>query len=228
MARAQESGDARMLARLWLNSGAALIELGKLNQAEEALAQALKLAREQGVYEVSAMALTNLGDIAIAHASYERAVARYEESNQIFEKIGNVLGLAINLLYQGYVLYLTKSYVVARAKILEALQVLKKLGDRAYLVECLDGLTLLEIQQSSFERAAILSGAAAALHTALGTAIAPAMRKEYPRALSALKAQMGAADFEEAWEKGSVMNLEEAMGLVVGNEKGVMSYNPSD
>lgn len=88
--RASESGagDPELLARNYLNRGLALIEMGRLGQAELDLLRCIAEATAYPVPRLTAKAQNNLGDIAQLIGDIPGALKYYEDAVKTFRDIG--------------------------------------------------------------------------------------------------------------------------------------------
>src|SRR6185437_6646387 len=89
-----------------------------------------------------------------------------------------------------------------------------ELRHRTGMVECLEGLALLDAAAGHQEWAVFRLGAAASARLALGTRLSP--REELPsrQTLAALRVDLGEQTFRLAWDAGAATTLDEALDTV--------------
>jgi hypothetical protein len=80
---------------------------------------------------------------------------------------------------------------------------------------CFEGLAAVACARGNHQRAARLFGAAEALRKAIGTPLPSIKRTDYEYQLTILRAGLDRETVEAAWIEGSVMSIEEAMGLAL-------------
>lgn len=90
----ERSGDRAALGRAMNLLGAALFELGELDDAESAFGRALQVASQDDDAVLIARATNNLGAIANVRGQRESALALYQIAVPAYQRIGNTLGLA--------------------------------------------------------------------------------------------------------------------------------------
>jgi hypothetical protein len=95
--------------------------------------------------------------------------------------------------------------------LMQALNVNRKIGDRAGIAWVMAGLGSVAALNEEPERAARLWGAAEALRVAFGARPAPAARATYERAVASARAQLGVDVFAAAWAEGQALTLEQAI-----------------
>jgi DNA-binding CsgD family transcriptional regulator len=93
----------------------------------------------------------------------------------------------------------------------EAIEVASRSGFRAAMGRLLEALAGTVAQQARFEEAARLLGAAHALRLALGTPRFAAHEPSYEADHALVSESLGAEAFEQAWNEGAAMTLEDAL-----------------
>lgn len=118
---------------------------------------------------------------------------------------------------QGNVAYMQGDYPTARSLHLESLQIKRELGDKGGVAISLAGLGEVAVEAVESEqpqRGARLLGASDALYEALGAVMDSDDsddRIPYDRAVASARSQLGEEAFEQAWQEGRAMNMEQAV-----------------
>jgi hypothetical protein len=84
----------------------------------------------------------------------------------------------------------------------QAFNLSRDLWSRRGMAEALEGLAARYAAQGEFERAARLSGAAAAMREAIAAPLPPVERALIERWTPAARSKLGEAAFDAAWEEG--------------------------
>jgi DNA-binding CsgD family transcriptional regulator len=99
----------------------------------------------------------------------------------------------------------------ARTHYEEGLALARKVGDKGYIAEYLEGLVDVVVAQGEPAWAARLWGAAEAVRQTIGAPIPPVYRPAYERSVMAVRAQLGEKAFAAAWAQGRTMTLEHVL-----------------
>ena len=97
------------------------------------------------------------------------------------------------------------NYGRAAALLEESLGLVRSLGDKRGIAECLEALASVAAHTGHSERAARLLGTAQALREAIGAPIAPADYASYERTLAVARARLDEDAFSAAWAAGRAM-----------------------
>jgi DNA-binding CsgD family transcriptional regulator len=102
----------------------------------------------------------------------------------------------------------------------EALPLHREHGDRPDTAETLIGLGVVAAERGNAEQATRLFGGAVALGEAAGYALHPPIRAWLDTALAGLRAKLGIARFDAAWDAGQALSIEQAVaeGLAIAAE----------
>ncbi len=93
----------------------------------------------------------------------------------------------------------------------ESLTMLRELGAKARICECVEGLASMACAQGQPERGARLFGAAQALREAIGAPMPRSDHVAFDPQVDTLRATLGDAAFVTAWAQGRAMTLEQAV-----------------
>jgi tetratricopeptide (TPR) repeat protein len=175
------------------------------------LEEALALSRELGDRLLIASALTNQGLVAKDQGNYCTAAAVLEEALAVFRDMGFGWGIVESLTALGAIASDQGDFDRAAAAIQEGLAFARDVGDRRGLAMAMEELAFVASSRQEPELAARLVGAAQALREAIGAPVPPADQPRYDRSVTAVHAQLREDAFDEGWESGRLLSLEEAV-----------------
>lgn len=173
--------------------------------------EALQLRRRTGDIRGLAVTLNHLGEILRWQGDLQQAVQLYEESFGLWQQLEYKWGMALVLHNLGSV---ALSYATERSAadcFQQSLALFQELGDRHGVALCLTGLAGVALAESQPAHAALLLGAATALHTALNMPLDPTDRRLYERIVADTRAQLDAISFALAWAQGEQLSPDEAL-----------------
>ena len=176
----------------------------------------MALARDVGDTRIAALAINNLGDLALTTGDYERARPLFEESHALLEARGDTANLARSLFNQGAVALMLGDDRTARARFRDGLALASETGDKEDIAWCLEGLAALAARSGDGERAAALLGAAAALLTQMGADFKPFERQLHETTERQAETLAGRTEHIAARERGAAMGLPEAVDFALG------------
>lgn len=211
----QELGDLVGMCDTLKMLGWLSMRSGKLEEAQGWLERGLTVCRQSGELRHIASALSGVGELAIRTRRLEEAKRALEESLKISRATGEKWSIAINLGSQGWIALLQQDYGRMVEAFRESLTIRMDTGDRGGIAWCLEKLGEAAALQSKLREAASTFGAAAALRAPTNSAMDAADRPGYDRLLAELRTKLGEAAFEEAWNDGQGMPLQQAVGLAL-------------
>ncbi|HEY0735152.1 MAG TPA: tetratricopeptide repeat protein [Herpetosiphonaceae bacterium] len=176
--------------------------------------EALQLRRRTGDIRGLAVTLNHLGEILRWQGDLHQAVQLYEESFSRWQQLEYKWGMALVLHNIGSV---ALSYATDRAPadcFGQSLKLFGELGDRHGVALCLTGLAGVALGESQPAHAALLLGAATALHGTLNLPLDPNDRCLYERIVAETRAQLDTITFTLAWTQGEQMSPDEALADV--------------
>ena len=177
-------------------------------QAIEQAGTALAIFRDLGDVEGVAWSLINLGTVARYQGDGERASALLTESLSLSEGIGFQEGIAWSVEQLG-LLAAVDGDPAAVSLLRRSLELHRELRDRWRMSSVLEDLSALVIAQGNALSAARLLGAAEAMRSAIGTAIAPCERLQHNQTTAAVRAALGDEAFDAALRRGLLASAEE-------------------
>jgi DNA-binding CsgD family transcriptional regulator/tetratricopeptide (TPR) repeat protein len=184
---------------------------GDFGRATRFFAEALDMFRDLGDRTSVASVLGAMGWTARYQGEFARAMALIEESLAIRRSLGDRESCAYNLHDLGYVAYDQGKHAQAAAYFEESLTLFHELGSTPGVAYCLKGFADVAAAQGQADRAARLFGAHASLCEAIGFVFPPIDQAAYDRTVAGVRAQLGAAAFEAAWDAGQALRLEQAV-----------------
>lgn len=191
------------------NIGCQLYNLGDYEAAIEHLDAGLEIFRELGDEPGMAMLLGNLGEVARLQHDYDRAASCYEQS--VAMSGGDKMVAASFIEDLGHVRLLQGRDEEARALLMRSLGLARELGAKWAVATCLIGLAGVALRRSQARKAALLLGAARALTDSVSVRLETPDQLEYDEEVTAVRAQLEEAAWEEAWAEGRAMSMEEAI-----------------
>jgi non-specific serine/threonine protein kinase len=212
----RELGDQRGIARTLIALGNIVYSQGDQLKAESLYEQSLAIERELGDQRAIAIVLNNLGMVAEYHRrDYPAARRLHEEALAIRRELGDRWGIANSLLNLGTTAFEQQDYVSARMQLTESLSMQRELVDRIGIVGSLEALAALGFVTGQIEAGARLCGHAARLREDLGAPSPSWERLRYDRQVASGRALLGNdVAFDEAWQEGRSMTLEQALQYV--------------
>ena len=151
----------------------------------------------------------------------------------IWRDLGERLGIANSLHNLGNMIYNQGDYPAARAYHGESLAINREIGSRIGIISSLEAFAVLIAAEATaftapvettklsrephveMRRVARLRGAAQALREQIGAPLPPREQEIVDRQIAQAQTVLGTAAFTQAWEEGSAMTLEQAIGCVI-------------
>ena len=215
---ARELGDEESAAATLFNIGAAVMIQGDLERATALFEECLPLLREVGDKWGLARSYSCLGLVAMFRGDYERAKALMEESLMVARNAGDIWCSSMDLNHLGLMALFQGDYGRAQDLCKESLELSRQPGMMHVIAYSLHTSAAVAGSQGQPVRSAGLWGAAEALREAIGTAFSPLELRVYEPHIAAARAQIADAAWEEAWQKGRAMSMEEAIEYALSEE----------
>jgi predicted ATPase/DNA-binding winged helix-turn-helix (wHTH) protein len=216
----REIGDSTRAARAlgglaWLS-----IDQGHYPEAEALLREAVDSARAMGDRRLLftsqcnlACALHRQGQWAAARELYAQALVVARELGTPW-RLGNILNEIGRAESDEGRLDLALEYFA------EGMTILHGLGDRPSVIESLEGLAGVAAATAAPRRGARLCGAADALRHEMGSARSVHLSIAYERQVKAVRAILTAEAFDQAWDEGRAMSLDDAVRYALDEQDG--------
>jgi hypothetical protein len=180
----------------------------------------MDLFRKQGDKEGLAGCLTNLAMVARSQGDLGRAAMLTEEAVAVLRELEARGGVATGLCNLGWMALLQNDLGRAADIYEESLSLAWDLGRYRLVQGLLEGFACLAGANGEVQRAAQLWGAAQTLHETKGIPRDTDFLAEADARISAVRSGMGEEVWEEAWRKGRVMTLDEAVSYALEEEAG--------
>jgi ATP/maltotriose-dependent transcriptional regulator MalT len=184
--------------------------------------ESLKLFRALGDKASTAMALSNLGEVAEDEGEYGRATACYQESLALYREVEEKEGIAILTCCMGSIARIQGDYGRAATLYDESLRLYKELGSKLGTAQDLEGMAALLAACGQPEPATRLWAAAEVLREEISAPLDNAERTKHEALIAAAREALGEAAFANAWSEGRNLTPEQA--LEVWREREAVSY----
>ncbi|MES2460355.1 MAG: tetratricopeptide repeat protein, partial [Armatimonadota bacterium] len=157
-----------------------------------------------------------LGKTAYARGDYDQAQEFYSESLEIQRKLGIKGDIALTLHLMAGAANSQRDFEKALSLYGESIRLCREMDDKEGMAENLSRLPAILVALSEPRKAAHLMGAADALRNAIGFAPPPRDREAIDRLAATLRAALGTATFNLAWEDGNSLTREQAAACALG------------
>ena len=217
----RQLGDRKGISVSLNNLGNVAYRQGDLASARSLHEESLAIERDLGDRCGIAVSLNNLGNVALDQRDFAAARALYEESLAIERELGGRSGIACSLDNLGLVAYFQADYSAARSLHEESLTIWRELGDLRSIARSLTSLGdaacgPVVAGLGSCLHAARVWGAADRLRAEIGSPVEPNERPAYDLRVAAARAVVGDdAAFDQAWQEGRGLTLEQAIELAL-------------
>jgi non-specific serine/threonine protein kinase len=163
-------------------------------------------------------AIANLGNLACEQGDIARAVAHGQESLRRFREAEYVQGVLMSRRNLATLALTQGDLAGAHEHLCEILTHSQSSGDPRLPIEAVEIAALVALEQRRLEQAARWFGSAASLRHrfGLGLFLPPSERAMRERALTALRAGLGASAFIAAWTAGSAAPMDRVIDEVLG------------
>jgi tetratricopeptide (TPR) repeat protein len=200
-----------------LSTSAQLEFLGKrdLPLAKDYIYEAAELAHKAGFIWASSFMDIGMGHTASMMGDMETARAAFKRSMENATLLGNKRVAYSSQSEFAHVLRKRGELDEPLASYRDLLPKWKDLGHRAAVAHELECIAYILIRKEEPERAVRLLGAAEALREAIDSVMTMTEEGEYENEVSALRELLGEAEFDQQWDKGRKMSIDEAIELAV-------------
>jgi len=216
----RELDDARGSAYVQTNLALLTIGRGQYVDAEPLLVECAALARTLDDAHLLAVNLGNLAVVVHARGDGDKAAKLFEESLTLARDVGNSFLTSTVLSAWGRAECRDGNLESAEASFVESLTIAGDLTDPEAAAEALEGFAELAVAKHAARRAAAIWGAAARLRAEIGIPIAFHEEKAHKRAVEATRAALDDAAFDQAWDAGRAMTLDDAVRYALDEQAG--------
>ena len=218
VALSREFDDRSNLARSLGLEGRCLWLAGAEERANDALEEALQLARQVGDPLALGLVLVYVAQTALWRGQYELSSTRMRECLGLLgwpaRNHGLLITLGVALL--GRSAYLEGKNRQARTHLLQAFEVVRASRVAGpYLAAVVEWLAAAECDEGQLIRAARLFGAAEAWWLAYGSPRLAPEQPAYERDVAKLRAELDESALADAWAEGRAMTLDQVLRYVL-------------
>ncbi|MEX2535331.1 MAG: tetratricopeptide repeat protein [Trueperaceae bacterium] len=211
----RSSGGSVVLARALRGLSCVSVLTGDFRTAtgyvEEGLAEARGCSQEREV----ALFLNSLGEIARSRGEYDKAEAHYEESIAILRGLGDWVRIVTVLANLGYMAQRQGDLSRSIERFSEGLRLAQEVGSIRGIGTTLAGLAGVAVVAGNPRKAAMLFGAAEAVHGAHGVVPEPVDRAEMERSVALGRAAVTPETWTSCTAEGTRMSVEEAIAAAL-------------
>ena len=217
---AEESLKARSSTLIDIDESWGLFDLGRVEfsqgnfkAARQRLESAFKIFHNfQHKWGVCAT-LNYLGLAALFEGRLEEGLAKLEESRTFCEQFENPDdgAVVVNLLFLGQAVSQQGDFARAGALIRQSLERVMSGNDVTQIPSRLEGLAAVAMGQARYHDSAVLLGAAHQQRQVMGAPLWPVERPAYEKLISGLKAALSEVEFQQAWETGAALSVEQSI-----------------
>jgi tetratricopeptide (TPR) repeat protein len=211
----REMSDTWWLATFLLYLAIVPHYLGDYERATELTEESMDLFREQGDKHSLAHCLNNLAMMVYSKGDLRQAGKLTEEAVALFRELGNRVDVAFVLCNLGWIALLQDDLGRAADFYRESLSLSWEIGLNPIVQSALEGFACVAGARGETERAARLWGAAQTLHETKGIPRDTDFLAEADARISAVRSDMGEEAWEEAWNRGQAMTLDEAVSYAL-------------
>jgi tetratricopeptide (TPR) repeat protein len=193
---------------------------GDYERATELYEESMDLFRAQGDKQFLSICLINLSMMVYSQGDLGQAAQLTEESVVLLRELGARGVVALDLCNLGWMALLQEDLGRAADLYGESLSLSWDTRLNQIIQGALEGFACLAGAEGQAERAGRLWGAAQALHETKGIPRDTDFLAEADARISAVRLGMEVEEWEEAWRKGRVMTLDEAVSYALEEEAG--------
>ncbi|HEY2980796.1 MAG TPA: tetratricopeptide repeat protein, partial [Anaerolineales bacterium] len=212
---ARQVGDIETQARALMDTGTALRELGRSEEAIATYLQSLELFEriqdDRGVMEVHYL----LGETYARAETLQRAEAAWERGIGLAQKLGDETFISWGLEGMAGVAFLEGQFTRAQDLQRQSLELKWKMQDKGGIAYSLEGLAQAAAAQAQPERAAVLWGAGHELREFTHLPRVPSLRHVYASLIPAVQDQLGEQGFSAAFQRGRSLPLARAVEIAL-------------
>jgi len=180
--------------------------------------ESLHIYQELGDRYGIAMALNSRASAQLDQKDYRAAQSSYGEYLVICRELEDKRGIAMALGNLGIVALEEADIERAREQLTQSLSIFHDLGDRQLMAYALSVLARTIWAERQGARAAQVQGAVAALLKDLKAPLQSDEQKKFDQTASALQAALGQEGYQQAFESGERLTLEQAIELALKKE----------
>ncbi len=203
--------DDRRIAAALLNYGQVARRLGDATLATDRYEEALSIYRRLGDRQRAAVVINNLGVLAITNRDPQRASVLFRDALADFSALEDQPGIALASRNLGEALYDLGDAQNATVAYRNALHLDTEMGNRANVLNDIEGIALCALAAHDVERGARLAGSASMLRFAFHLDAHPADRDRMDQGLATARSEHGRAQINDAFEIGKTLDWDHAI-----------------
>jgi predicted ATPase/class 3 adenylate cyclase/Tfp pilus assembly protein PilF len=219
LALSREMSDTWWLATSLSNLAQVSHSRGDYERATELYEEGVAVYRELGARQGLAACLNNLAMLMYSQGDLEQAARLAEEGVAVYRELGAIGGATQGLCNLGWITLLQDDLGKAADLYRESLSLSWDAGLNPLVQRALEGFACVAGAKEDSVRAARLWGAAQTLYETKDIPRDPDFLAEADVRISAVRLGMGEGAWEEAWRKGRVMPLDEAVSYALEGEE---------
>jgi tetratricopeptide (TPR) repeat protein len=183
--------------------------------ARELFKESLSMFRELKDKRHIISSLNGMANLAYVEGDIEGAKQLYEECLTLTRDFGDRDLMSAILSNLGFVAKAQSDYSKAQHLFEESLMISYELQDKWGVAAILTGFAGIKFIEGEVMKSAQLQGVVMALLEQIDAQLGSYEDLEYDKTTSALKAQLGEAVYEEVWEKGKMLSIEQAVRIAL-------------
>jgi len=212
-------GDARGAAWCLYGMGRAAMWAADLDRAAELYEAAVTAARDVDERLLRA-ALGNLGAVYVLQRQTDLADRCLRESIALAEAAHHVVGLGFIIPEYALLAIRQGDLTEASARLRAALEIQQQLHDPRYASQAIEVAAWIATLRRQALLTARLLGAVSALREEIGVRVPPMTQVYYDEYVPQAKAQVTALAWDDAWQAGRAMSLDDALAEALALERG--------
>src|SRR6266536_2834353 len=214
---AHQSDDPMDLRNALTVHGFVAMCQGRYADALEPYTDSVAICRELGLSWQLATSHLNLGAALLHSGNAKEAVASLQEALRLYRELGDDIFAARVLNHIAHAALAANDVAGAHRLAREALASLAEQGERQGIAEGLETLAAVAAARSAVERAATLSGAAAAIRETIASHAAPFDVAITGPLLDRIKASVSEEQWHRAWARGAATDSAAAIAYALAN-----------
>ena len=203
--------DARGTLYALTNLAILSAEQGQYPEAEVLLRESADRARAMRNDMALFSSLGSLANVLHRQGQWAEAHELYEQTLMMARELEHPWGIGSTLKDIGRAECDEGHQDLALKQFAEGMTILHGLGDRPGVIESLEGFAGVAAATAAPRRAARLWGAADALRQEIGNVRSVDLSVAYERQVKAVRAMLTAEAFDQAWDEGRAMSLDDAV-----------------
>jgi predicted ATPase/class 3 adenylate cyclase len=208
--------NAALRAALHSERAMALVDAGRDGRGD--YATCLELFVQLGNRLSVAFTLINISNMEIDDGDMAGARSHLQESLDISHDLGNKTGIVFSLNSLGLLEYLERNYEVSAEMRTESLKLAVELGHQPLMAAGVMGLAQVRSATGDHMIAARLHGAADAMYENFGGTTTGEEGRTSREDLTFLRRELGDVVFEEAFEEGRHLTLEQSVAMATAHD----------